>query len=122
MGTANDKRISRPPDLSKELEDIAQEEGKTVSAVIQKALRSAKRERLKSKVLDTQEYWTRKTKNNPDNRVLECADAGQAECIVTGRDNASVEGLWKYPISFLARVSHLRIVSHSSLWPSFVLI
>ena len=62
MGTAVKKTISLPPDLSKELEEIAQEEGKTVSAVIQEALRIAKRERLKSKFLDTQQYWTRKAK------------------------------------------------------------
>jgi len=62
MGSAVKKTISLPPDLSKELEEIAQEEGKTVSAVIQEALRLAKRERLKSKFLDTQQYWTRKAK------------------------------------------------------------
>ena len=62
MGSAVKKTISLPPDLSKELEEIAQEEGKTVSAVIQDALRIAKRERLKSKLLDTQKYWTRKAK------------------------------------------------------------
>jgi predicted transcriptional regulator len=62
MGSAVKKTISLPPDLSKELEEIAQEEGKTVSAVIQEALRIAKRERLKSRFLDTQQYWTRKAK------------------------------------------------------------
>ncbi|MEO8326573.1 MAG: ribbon-helix-helix protein, CopG family [Nitrospirota bacterium] len=60
MESAVKKTISLPADLSKELEEMAQEEGKTVSAVIQDALRSAKRERLKSKFLDTQQYWTRK--------------------------------------------------------------
>jgi predicted transcriptional regulator len=62
MGTAVKKTISLPPDLSREVEEIAQEEGKTVSAVIQEALRIAKRERLKSKFLDTQQYWARKAK------------------------------------------------------------
>jgi predicted transcriptional regulator len=62
MGYAVKKTISLPPDLSKELEEIAQEEGKTVSAVIQEALRIAKRERLKTRFLDTQQYWTRKAK------------------------------------------------------------
>ena len=62
MGTAVKKTISLPSDLSKELDEIAQEEGKSVSAVIQEALRLAKRERLKSKFLDTQQYWTRKAK------------------------------------------------------------
>ncbi|MCA9481891.1 MAG: ribbon-helix-helix protein, CopG family, partial [Nitrospira sp.] len=39
MASAVKKTISLPPDLSKELEEIAQEEGKTISAVIQEALR-----------------------------------------------------------------------------------
>lgn len=62
MGSAGKKTISLPPDLSKELEEIAHEEGKTISAVIQEALRIAKRERLKSRFFDTQKYWTRKAK------------------------------------------------------------
>ncbi len=62
MGSAVKKTISLPPALSKELEEIAQEEGKTISAVIQEALRIAKRERLKTRFLDTQQYWTRKAK------------------------------------------------------------
>ena len=62
MGSAVKKTISLPTDLSKELEEIAQEEGKTVSAVIQEALRIAKRERVKTRFLDTQKYWTRKAK------------------------------------------------------------
>lgn len=62
MGSAVKKTFSLPPDLSKELEEIAQEEGKTISAVIQEALRIAKRERLKTRFLDTQRHWTRKAK------------------------------------------------------------
>jgi predicted transcriptional regulator len=62
MGTAVKKTISLPPDLSKELEEIAQEEGKTISAVIQEALRIAKRERLKTRFLHTQQFWMRKAK------------------------------------------------------------
>jgi predicted transcriptional regulator len=62
MGSAVKKTISLPPELSKELEEIAQEEGKTVSAVIQEALRIAKRERLKSRFLGTQQFWTKKAK------------------------------------------------------------
>ncbi len=62
MGTAVKKTISLPPALSKELEEIAREEGKTVSAVIQEALRTAKRERLKTGFLAIQGYWTRKAK------------------------------------------------------------
>jgi len=62
MGTVGKKMISISPDLYKELEEIAKEEGKSVSAVIQEALRIAKRERLKSKFLDNQQYWTKKAK------------------------------------------------------------
>jgi len=62
MGTPVKKKISLPADLCKELEEIAKEEGKTVSAVIQEALRIANREGLKAKFLDTQQYWTRKAK------------------------------------------------------------
>lgn len=62
MGTAVKKTISLPPTLSKELDELAREEGKTVSAVIQEALRMAKRERLKPGFLTVQGYWTRKAK------------------------------------------------------------
>ena len=47
MATAVKKTISLPPDLAGEAEDIAKEEGKTLSAVIQDALRLAKKARLK---------------------------------------------------------------------------
>ena len=62
MGTVVKKTISLPPALSKELDEIAREEGKTVSAVIQEALRLAKRERLKERLLTVQGCWTRKAK------------------------------------------------------------
>lgn len=62
MGTAVKKTISLPVTLSKELDEMAREEGKTVSAVIQEALRTAKRERLKPGLLAVQGYWTRKAK------------------------------------------------------------
>ncbi len=62
MGTAVKKTISLPPEMSKELEAIAEEEGKSISAVIQDALRTAKRERLKAEFIDSQKYWTRKAR------------------------------------------------------------
>lgn len=62
MGTAVKKTISLPADLCKELEEIAQKEGKTVSTVIQEALRITTRERLKSGFLNAQKCWTRKAK------------------------------------------------------------
>jgi len=62
MTTAVRKTISLPSDLAKEVEEMAREEGKPVSAVIQDALRLAKRERLKSEFYQTQNYWSRKAK------------------------------------------------------------
>ena len=62
MATAVKKTISLPPDLAKEVEEMAREEGKPVSAVIQDALRLAKRQRLKSEFYRVQNYWSRKAK------------------------------------------------------------
>lgn len=60
MATALKKTISLPPDLAHEAEEIAREEGKTLSAVIQDALRLARRERLRRTLADAQHYWSRK--------------------------------------------------------------
>ncbi|HBP90333.1 MAG TPA: hypothetical protein DD706_21890 [Nitrospiraceae bacterium] len=62
METAGNRRISLPPDLYKKLEEIGWKEGKPISTVIQEALSVAKRGRLKSRFLNTQQYWTRKAK------------------------------------------------------------
>jgi metal-responsive CopG/Arc/MetJ family transcriptional regulator len=62
MGTAVKKTISLPPDLAREAEEIASDEGKTLSAVIQDALRVARRERLKRGFKEIQGYWSRKAK------------------------------------------------------------
>ena len=62
MGTAVKKTISLPPELAKEIETIAEEEGKTLSAVVQEALRSARKERLKKEFSQIQGYWSRKAK------------------------------------------------------------
>ena len=62
MATAVKKTISLPPGLAKEVEEMAREEGKPVSAVIQDALRLAKRERLKREFYQVQNYWSRKAK------------------------------------------------------------
>lgn len=60
MKSAVKKTISLPSDLAKEVEEMAREEGKPVSAVIQDALRLAKRERLKKNFYQVQNYWSRK--------------------------------------------------------------
>lgn len=62
MSTAVKKSVALSPVLSKELVQIAREEGKTVSAVIQDALRKAKRKRSKKRFLTMQGYWTRKAR------------------------------------------------------------
>lgn len=62
MATAVKKTISLPPELAKEAEEKAREEGKTLSAVIQDALRFARKERLKKELYQMQEYWSRKAK------------------------------------------------------------
>ena len=62
MGTAVKKTISLPPKLAKEVEDISREEGKPLSAVIQDALRLARKERIKKDFYQIQDYWSRKGK------------------------------------------------------------
>ncbi len=62
MAAAVKKTISLPPDLAREVEEMAREEGKPVSAVIQDALRQAKRERLKRNFYQAQSFWSRKAK------------------------------------------------------------
>lgn len=62
MGTAVKKTISLPPELAEEIETIAEEEGKTLSAVVQEALRSARKARLKKEFYQIQGYWTRRAK------------------------------------------------------------
>lgn len=58
MVTAVKKTISLPPDLARQVEEIAESEGKTVSAVVQDALRMARREYLKQEYRGIQSYWS----------------------------------------------------------------
>ena len=62
MKSAVKKSVVLSPALSKELAELAREEGKTVSAVIQDALRESKRKRLTQSFLGVQGYWTRKAR------------------------------------------------------------
>jgi len=62
MGIAVKKTISLPPELAKEVEEIARQEGKPLSAVIQDALRLARKERIKKEFYQAQGYWSRKAK------------------------------------------------------------
>lgn len=58
MGDAVKKTISLPPDLADDAERVAKEEGKTLSAVIQDALRVARRHRLRGEWKAMQGYWS----------------------------------------------------------------
>ena len=62
MGTAVKKTISLPEKLAKEAEEIALSEGKTLSAVIQDALRLAQIERQNQELIGLQDYWSKKAK------------------------------------------------------------
>ncbi len=63
MGSAVKKTISLPPELAKQIEEIAETEGKSVSAVVQDALRLAHREYLKREYAGVQGYWSRKARD-----------------------------------------------------------
>lgn len=62
MGVAVKKTISLPPELAREAEEAARDEGKSLSAVIQDALRLARRERLRGEYSRAQNYWSRKAR------------------------------------------------------------
>jgi len=62
MGLAVKKTISLPPELAKEVEEIALAEGKPLSVVIQEALKIARKERLKKEFQQLQGHWSRKAK------------------------------------------------------------
>lgn len=62
MSTAVKKTISLPPDLAREAEDLARAEGKTLSAVVQDALRAARATRLRGELREIQGFWSRKAK------------------------------------------------------------
>lgn len=62
MGSAVKKTISLPLDLAREAEELARSEGKTLSAVIQEALRLARRQRLGRGLRDIRGYWSRLAK------------------------------------------------------------
>lgn len=59
MATAVKKTISLPPELAEEVEKIASEEKKSLSAVIQDSLRATRRERLKKEFYQLQGYWSK---------------------------------------------------------------
>lgn len=62
MATAVKKTISLPFELARDAENMASEEGKTLSAVVQDALRLVKKTRLRSEFVQMQGYWSKKAK------------------------------------------------------------
>jgi metal-responsive CopG/Arc/MetJ family transcriptional regulator len=62
MAGAVKKTISLPVELAKQAEEMAREEGKTLSALIQEALRLSRKERLKKDFFEIQGYWSSKAK------------------------------------------------------------
>ena len=63
MTTAVKKTISLPADLARDAEALARAEGKTLSAVIQDALRQARIERQLQELRGVQGYWSRKARD-----------------------------------------------------------
>ena len=63
MSNAVKKTISLPADLARHAEELAREEGKTLSGVIQDALRQAAIERRFQELRGMQTYWSRKARD-----------------------------------------------------------
>ena len=62
MTNAVKKTISLPADLAREAEALAAAEGKTLSGVIQDALRQARVARRGEELRNIQGYWARKAR------------------------------------------------------------
>jgi len=62
MPTAIKKTISLPPDLARAAEKMARTEGKTLSAVVQDALRKARAANLHEELRESQDYWNTQAK------------------------------------------------------------
>jgi Arc/MetJ-type ribon-helix-helix transcriptional regulator len=56
------KAISLPADLAAEIEAIARDENKSLSAVVQDALRAFKRSRLRGEFRELQGYWSNRAR------------------------------------------------------------
>lgn len=62
MTIAVKKTISLPPKLAQAAEEMARTEGKTLSAVIQDALRAARASRLQAEFRNIQGYWSKQAR------------------------------------------------------------
>ena len=63
MSTVVKKTISLPAALAREAEALARAEGKTLSAVVQDALRQARIERRLQELRGVQGFWSRKARD-----------------------------------------------------------
>ena len=63
MSNVVKKTISLPAALARDVEALARSEGKTLSAVIQDALRQARIERRLQELRGIQGYWSRKARD-----------------------------------------------------------
>ncbi len=63
MTNAVRKTISLPADLARHAEELARAEGKTLSGVIQDALRQAAIERRVQELRGMQSFWSRKARD-----------------------------------------------------------
>ena len=63
MGNVVKKTISLPAALAREAEALARAEGKTLSAVVQDALRQARVERRLQDLRGVQGFWSRKARD-----------------------------------------------------------
>ena len=62
MGAAVKRTISLSSELAREVAEVARAEGKTLSAVIQDALRLARHRRLRRELRGIRGYWSRLAK------------------------------------------------------------
>lgn len=60
MSSTVKKTISLPPDVAQAAEAIAKAEGKSLSAIVQEALREARARRLGSEFDALQGFWSRR--------------------------------------------------------------
>ena len=63
MGNVVKKTISLPAALARQAEALARAEGKTLSAVVQDALRQARVERRLQELRGVQGFWSRKARD-----------------------------------------------------------
>ena len=64
VGSAVKRTISLPSDLAEEIDEISKTEGRSVSSIVQDALRLARTQRLKKEFSEIQGFWSEKAKES----------------------------------------------------------